>query len=247
MTGGGFRAVPFPFGIQQTEVGLVFGMTIVIITIVRYATAHKSLTRSRIVAAASQAFRERGVSETGLDEVMRRAGLTHGGFYAHFRDKSELVAEACAAAFAEALPNLARIGALPTVEARTRLLIDSYLSERHRKNRGSGCLIVAVGADIARLDGPARRGYSQAFSTHLERLGDALQLSPHRDENRDRVTQLMSSLVGALLFARAAEDPDESRRLLHSMRRTLRAQFADPRPRSSTVAASTVVFSISRA
>ncbi len=193
----------------------------------RYSHTHKHATRRRIVDAASQAFRERGVAETGLDEVMRRAGLTHGGFYAHFRDKSELISEACAAGFAEAVPNLKRIAALPSARARARLLIDSYLSERHRKNRGSGCLIVAVAADMARLDGPARRGYSQAFTLHLERLEKALRLSNDPEENRDRVTQLMSSLVGALLFARAIDDPLQSQRILHSMRRTLRAEFAD--------------------
>lgn len=212
---------------------------------VRYSPTHKLVTRQRILDAASQAFRERGVAETGLDEVMRRAGLTHGGFYAHFRDKTELIAEACAAGFAEAVPNLDRIGRLPTAAARARLLIDSYLSERHRANRGSGCLIVAVAADMARLDGPARRGYSQAFSRHLDRLEKALRLSDDLEVNRARVTLLMSSLVGALLFARAIDDPIESRRILHSMRRTLRADFnatrspvalADPRraaPRSS--------------
>src|SRR3954466_8005722 len=105
----------------------------------RYPPAHKEATRRRILDAASQAFRERGVAETGVDEVMRRAGLTHGGFYAHFSDKTELVAEACAAAFAAAIPNLDRIAALPTPTARARLLIDSYLSAHHRDNRGSGC------------------------------------------------------------------------------------------------------------
>ena len=202
-------------------------MTIVMLFNVRYSPNHKHLTRQRIVEAASQAFRERGVAETGLDEIMRRAGLTHGGFYAHFRDKTELVAEACSAGFEEALPNLERIAALPTPRARARLLIDSYLSEHHRRNRGSGCLIVAVAADMARLDGPARAGYSQAFTRHLERLQAALRLSPDPAVNRERVTHLLSSLVGALLFARAVDDSEQSQRILHSMRRTLRAEFAD--------------------
>ena len=192
----------------------------------RYSPKHKQLTRRRIVDAASQAFRERGVAETGLDEVMRRAGLTHGGFYAHFHDKTELVAEACVAAFEEAVPNLKRIAALPQPGARARLLIDSYLSDRHRKNRGSGCLIVAVAADMARLDGPARAGYSQAFTRHLERLQEALRLSSDVAVNRERVTHLLSSLVGALLFARAVDDPLQSQRILHSMRRTLRIEFS---------------------
>ena len=200
----------------------------------RYAANHKSLTRRRIVEAASQAFREGGIGGTGLDEVMRRAGLTHGGFYAHFRDKTELVAEACAAGFAEALPNLERIASLPTAASRARLLIDSYLSERHRQNRGSGCLIVGVAADMARLSGAARAGYSRAFQLHLKRLQEALRLSPDPVVNRDRVTYLLSSLVGALLFARAVDDPLESQNILHSMRRMLRKQFARNEPPEPT-------------
>lgn len=191
----------------------------------RYSPAHKESTRRRILDAASQAFRERGVAETGVDEVMRRAGLTHGGFYAHFRDKTELVAEACAAAFDAAVPNLERIAALPTPAARARLLIESYLGPRHRDNRGSGCVVVAVGADVARLRGAARAGYTRAFSRHLDRLCAALRLDPEAQRNRDRVTHLMSSLVGALLFARAIDDPAQSDAMLLSMRRQLREQF----------------------
>ena len=192
----------------------------------RYPPSHKHATRRRIVAAASAAFRERGVEGTGVDEVMRRAGLTHGGFYAHFRDKSELVAEACAEAFDEAVVNLDRIAALPTAAKRARLLIDSYLSTHHRDNRGSGCLVVAVGADMARLSGPARGGYARGFVRHIDRLCEALRLARDPGENRDRVTHLMSSLVGALIFARATDDPARSDALLSSSRRMLRKTFA---------------------
>jgi TetR/AcrR family transcriptional repressor of nem operon len=200
----------------------------------RYPPAHKHATRRRIVEAASQAFREQGVAETGVDEVMRRAGLTHGGFYAHFQDKSELVAEACASAFDAAVPNLDRIAALPTRAARARLLIDSYLSPRHRDNRGSGCVVVAVGADASRLRGAARKGYSRGLTLHIDRLSDALKLSRDPQCNRDRVTHLMSSLVGALLFARAIDDPKRSEEILLAMRRHLKAEFcAEAEPASS--------------
>ncbi|MBS0663381.1 MAG: TetR/AcrR family transcriptional regulator [Verrucomicrobia bacterium] len=192
----------------------------------RYPPQHKLATRRRILAAASAAFRERGVEGTGVDEVMRRAGLTHGGFYSHFRDKSELVAEACAEAFDEAVVNLARISAQPTSARRARLLIDSYLSTHHRDNRGSGCLVVAVGADMARLSGAARSGYARGFARHIDRLCAALRLAPDPDENRDRVTHLMSSLVGALIFARAMDDRARSDALLESSRRMLRKTFA---------------------
>jgi TetR/AcrR family transcriptional repressor of nem operon len=156
---------------------------------------------------------------------MRRAGLTHGGFYAHFNDKAQLVAEACADAFDAAVVNLDRIAAQPTAAKRARLLIDSYLSARHRDNRGSGCLVVAVGADMARLDAAGRSGYARGFARHIDRLCAALQLARDAERNRDRVTHLMSSLVGALLFARAAETPERSEALLISSRRMLRAEF----------------------
>lgn len=204
----------------------------------RYPPAHKHATRRRIVEAASQAFREHGVAETGVDEVMRRAGLTHGGFYSHFQDKSELVAEACASAFDAAVPNLDRIAALPTRVARARMLIDSYLSPRHRDNRGSGCVVVAVGADASRLRGAARKGYSRGLTLHIDRLCEALKLSRDPQRNRDRVTHLMSSLVGALLFARAIEDPARSQEILLAMRRHLKAEFcADASPSASATRA----------
>jgi len=189
------------------------------------------------VEAASAAFRERGVAETGVDEVMRRAGLTHGGFYAHFRDKNELVAEACAAAFDAAVPNLDRIAARPTAAERARLLIDSYLSGGHRDNRGTGCVVVAVGADAARLSGAARTGYARGLVLHIDRLCAALRLRVDPAENRDRVTQLMSSLVGALLFARATEEGERSDATLRAMRRLLRAEFCGEAKRKRMVPA----------
>ncbi|MFI5357357.1 MAG: TetR/AcrR family transcriptional regulator [Opitutales bacterium] len=191
----------------------------------RYPPTHKLATRRRIIAAASAAFRERGVEGIGVDEIMHRVGLTHGGFYAHFSDKSELVAEACAEAFEAAVVNLDRIARLATPAARARLLIDSYLSKHHRDNRGSGCLIVAVGADMPRLTGAGATGFARGFARHLARLEAVLRLSPDAAENGDRVTHLMSALVGALLFARAINDPAHSDALLASSRRMLRREF----------------------
>lgn len=199
----------------------------------RYPAAHKSAVRRRIVEAAAGAFRERGIAETGVDEVMRRAGLTHGGFYAHFRDKSDLLAESCDAAFKAAVPNLDRIAAAPTAAARARVLIDSYLASRHRDNPASGCLIVAVGADIGRLQGSARRGYARGFTQHLDRLCAALRLHPDPKRNRERVTHLMSALVGALLMARALDEHALSGVLLHAMRRELRRVFCRDEPAAS--------------
>lgn len=193
----------------------------------RYSPEHKSVTRQRILTAASEAFRERGVAATGVDEIMRRAGLTHGGFYAYFRDKAQLVAEASAAGFESAVPNLERIAALPTARARARALILSYLGPRHRDNPAGGCLVAALGAEAARLQGAARRGYSKAFVDHRDRFAVALRLSSDADENLRLVTSLLSLLVGALVLARAVAEPEVSDRILSDARRTALAFFVE--------------------
>jgi TetR/AcrR family transcriptional repressor of nem operon len=110
------------------------------------------------------------------------------------------------------------------------MLIDSYLSTRHRDNRGAGCFVVAVGADMTRVKGGVRAIYAREFAAHLDRLAGALRLSPDARKNRERVTLLMSSLVGALLFARAIDDPAQSDAILHSTRRLLRAEFCREEP-----------------
>lgn len=191
----------------------------------RYPTAHKESTRRRIVQAAAHTIRERGVVDAGVDEIMRRAGLTHGGFYAHFSDKDALVSAACTDAFAAAAPNLERIAAGSTPATRARLLINSYLAHRHRDNPGSGCLVAAIGAEFPRLGAGVRTGCSKALARHLESLAKALRLESDRERNFQRVTLLISSLVGALLIARAIEDPVQSADLLRSIRSQLREQF----------------------
>jgi TetR/AcrR family transcriptional repressor of nem operon len=192
----------------------------------RYPSDHKLATRRRILEAASAAFREKGVAATGVDEVMRRAGLTHGGFYAHFRNKNELVAEACATGFEMGQENLARIAALPTRRERVRLLVASYLSAHHRDNRAGGCLVAALGFEASRPGVRARRGYAEALQLHRARLAAALRLHEDPVENDRLTTSLLSLLVGALILARSLPDEDASRQVLAQTRTTALALFA---------------------
>jgi TetR/AcrR family transcriptional repressor of nem operon len=192
----------------------------------RYAANHKLTTRSRIVQAASEVFREKGVAATGVDEVMRRAGLTHGGFYAHFRGKSALVAEACASGFDAGRTNLARIAALPSRRERVRALVLSYLSPRHRDNPAGGCLVAALGFEAARASGPARQSYSAALQQHRARLAAALRLGVDERQNVRLATALLGQLVGALILARSLADPLESAEVLAQARQTALEHFA---------------------
>ena len=196
----------------------------------RYPSTHKRSTRSRILQAASEVFRERGVAGAGVDEVMRRAGLTHGGFYAHFRGKAELVAEACAAGFDTGRVNFSRIAARPTRRERVRLLVMSYLSPRHRDHPAGGCLVAALGLEAARAGGAARKGYSQALQQHRTRLAAALRLAADPSENQRLSTALLSYLVGALILARSLADETESAVVLAQARRFALEHFA-PEPR----------------
>ncbi len=192
----------------------------------RYPAEHKTATRRRILEAASAAFRERGVAATGVDEVMRRAGLTHGGFYAHFRSKSALVAEACATGFDMGAPNLDRIAALPTARQRVRALVASYLSPHHRDNRAGGCLVAALGHEAARPDGRARRDYGDALQRHRARVVAALRMHPDPAENERLATSLLGLLVGSLIVARSLPDEASSRAVLAQTRDTALALFA---------------------
>lgn len=88
---------------------------------------------------------------------------------------------------------------------------------------------------MVRLKGAARAGYTRGFAQHIERLAAALRLSPDPRANHERVTHLMSSLVGALLFARAIDNPEQSEAMLHAMRRQLRAQFCCPDKSTATL------------
>jgi TetR/AcrR family transcriptional repressor of nem operon len=196
------------------------------INVMRYAPDHKLATRSRILQAASEVFREQGVAATGVDQVMRRAGLTHGGFYAHFRGKSELVADACALGFDAGRVNLARIAALPNRRDRVRALVVSYLSPRHRDNPAGGCLVAALGFEAARSTGQSRQSYSAALQQHRARLASALRLAVDEKENERLTAALLSQLVGALILARSLSDPSESSALLAQARQTALEHFA---------------------
>ncbi|WP_438482483.1 TetR/AcrR family transcriptional regulator [Oleiharenicola lentus] len=192
----------------------------------RYSAAHKDSTRTRILQAASEMFRERGVASVGVDQVMQRAGLTHGGFYAHFKGKAELVAEACVTGFDAGKENLARIGALPSKRDRVRALVLSYLSPRHRDNPAGGCLVAALGLEVARPGAEARAGYSSALQQHRTRVAAALKLSDDEAENLRLATSLLGQLVGALIISRSMAEPAEGEAVLAQARQTALEHFA---------------------
>ena len=112
-----------------------------------YSQTHKAETHAKLLKLASEALRKDGPDKLGVIELMRVAGLTHGGFYAHFKSRDELVLEALKAVFDEAQQRYHGFsGGLPPREALTRF-IEQYLSPVHR-DKLSMCPIVTLNSDL---------------------------------------------------------------------------------------------------
>jgi TetR/AcrR family transcriptional repressor of nem operon len=184
----------------------------------RYPAERKRETRAKIVAAAARRFRARGYRGAGVDEVMKAAGLTAGGFYAHFSSKEELFAEAVATSLGQLRGTLlAGLDELPDAE-RMRRVVGRYLSRTHRDHPEQGCPLPALAAEVAREGTAGKR----ALEAHVRTLVG--ELSPRTPPlpgltSEDRVLATVGLLVGGLLLARAVKDPDLSDRILTACRR----------------------------
>ncbi len=165
--------------------------------------------RREVVASAARLFREHGFDGIGLGEVMRAAGLTHGGFYKQFDSKEGLVREAMATALERSRAKWQqRIAAsagdpLPT-------FVEGYLSPAHRDNPADGCAFAALAAEAARRNDPQLREVFEEQTRHyLDMLCAMLDDQP-ATRNRDRALAMLSTVVGALLMSRLVVDPELS-------------------------------------
>jgi TetR/AcrR family transcriptional repressor of nem operon len=165
--------------------------------------------RERIVTAASRLFREKGFDGVGLDAIMARAGLTHGGFYRHFASKDDLAEEAVSR-------GLAASAQRQDTYASLKDLVAAYLSPAHRDNPGGGCVMAALGGDIARQNPGVRRALTAYVSEQLARL--ARRIGGRRPAARRQAIATLSGLVGALVLARAVDDPALSDEILATAR-----------------------------
>jgi TetR/AcrR family transcriptional regulator, transcriptional repressor for nem operon len=193
----------------------------------RQSTSAKSeRTRRRIVTAAAAAYRERGIERTGVRDVMKRAGLTQGGFYFHFRDKDELFAEASRQAVTTTAEWLFRAAEAASPGKQLRAFIDTYLSREHRDSPGSGCMISALGCEVARGERRLRAVFSGRTLIMLERLAPYLP-GATAAERRQKAGVLLASMAGVLMASRVLTDSSQSDRLLEGARQFFAASFAE--------------------
>ena len=180
----------------------------------RSAPSRREATHERIVEAAARAIRRSGYDGTGVADIMKDAGLTHGGFYAHFPSRDAMLAEAADRAGAEAVAASARIAAVASPPQALRVLLEAYLSKAHVQNVETGCPVVALGSEMPRqapeVRRPAPRRNKEVIDLGARQSPDRGHPGPHE---RPRPTH--APMVGAVLLARAVDDP----RLSDALRR----------------------------
>ena len=189
--------------------------------------------RRAIVAAATLLFRQRGVEAVGLNELMKHAGFTQGGFYNHFKSKAALVSEVLASAMAEGNSELAKNARAPVDESTTALqrYISCYLSKAHRDNIDHGCPVAGFAGDAPRLGAGAQSHFAGGLDDQITILagliaesGTPVAKGEHRTL-RERAISLHCAMVGALVLSRSVAQaaPTLSNEILENAERDVLA------------------------
>jgi TetR/AcrR family transcriptional regulator, transcriptional repressor for nem operon len=187
-----------------------------------YSQADKAESHDRILQVAAACFREHGVEGIGVADLMKAAGLTHGGFYRHFASRDELVAEAIERALYEGARAVKAVA--NSKEAPLAALVDAYLSATHRDDLATSCAVTTLAADVARSNDRARSAYTRQVGAYLELL-TRLMGGHNQRSKRKKAIAALSTLVGAVSIARAVNDDKLSWEILKSAAQELKAQL----------------------
>jgi TetR/AcrR family transcriptional repressor of nem operon len=191
----------------------------------RLPQTRKEETHERIVDVAARAIRRRGYAGVGVAEVMKEAGLTHGGFYAHFDSRDALLVEALERAGQESLESVKRLREKHAAKGLSafRSLVETYLADLHLASMDTGCPVAALGCDMPRQS-PAVR---EASALRVQRLIATVRATLP-DAARKASGVVAGTLVGALQLARALGDNAEGRAVLSATRKALVQQYDLP-------------------
>jgi len=180
---------------------------------VRKSKAETAKTRERILKAASAQFLSHGITEAGLARLMRAAGLTHGGFYRHFASKDQLVAEACSQAVLSLTSGLeSQIEGKPPDQA-LPLLVGKYVSRSHRDQPATGCVVAALGSELARADNKTREAATEGFLGLSRLIARQLKNVPAKKAEAQSLA-IAAAMIGAITLARIVPDSRISNSIL---------------------------------
>lgn len=178
----------------------------------RPAASRKEATHERIVEVAARVIRRSGYGGTGVADIMKEAGLTHGGFYAHFESRDALLAEAGDRAGAEGVAVAARLAAAAPPGQALQAIMQAYLSPQHIESIETGCPVSALCSEMPRQVPEVRR----AATIHIKEMIDliARQLPDWgQPQAHERAMMLLCALIGTTMIARAVDDPKLSQAL----------------------------------
>ena len=181
----------------------------------------KEESHERIVRAAARAIRKHGYEGLGVAQVMKEAGLTHGGFYAHFKSKDDLITQAISHMFDERAQVFQ--GCMKGVEPAEALrsFVDVYLSAQHRDRRERGCPLPALSGDLARMPAVARKRFEAGVRRMTDSIADLLN-QMGRPAPDELAASVVSEMVGAIVLARAVPSAELSARILEGARDQIR-------------------------
>jgi len=172
----------------------------------RNTRRRKDVTHERIVEAAGRAIRRSGYDGIGVADIMKEAGLTHGGFYAHFASREAMLAEAADRAGADGVAAVARIAAASSPKKAWQALLSAYLSEAHVKGVETGCAVAALGSELPRQAPEVRRAATRRIKEMIDLVA---RESPDWGKRgaHEHALVTVATMVGALVLARAVDDP----------------------------------------
>jgi TetR/AcrR family transcriptional regulator, transcriptional repressor for nem operon len=190
----------------------------------RYSESHKAETHKKLLMIASRALREKGPDNLAVAEVMKEAGLTHGGFYAHFKSKDALLAETLTTIFTRAGTNIDKMtDGLPPRHA-LATYVDFYVSPRHRDNPSTGCPITAINSDMPRQSQKFRETFDVGVKSLVARIAGWLAASGH-PEPEALAASVLSAMAGAVSVSRAVSDKGLSDEMLEAARAGIKARL----------------------
>jgi TetR/AcrR family transcriptional regulator, transcriptional repressor for nem operon len=193
---------------------------------VRYSAEHKAQNHENILSVAARSFREHGGDSSGIGTVMKKVGLTKGGFYRHFQSKDDLFVEAVARAFDEMGKGMLEVAKSAPEGHALQAIIEHYLSPRHANSPGMGCVLAALGPELARKPLSVRKRIEASQEAYRERL---LPFVPGqtREEKLTKLRLLLPSMAGVLTTARLTSAPQRREQMLKEARNFFIKSFAE--------------------
>lgn len=196
----------------------------------RYSKEHKQETHDRIVRRASVKLREKGAHGIGVADLMKDAGLTHGGFYAHFASREALVIEAFSYAMDRSTERWRKLAEELPPEQRLAALVDGYLSANHRDDPGRGCAVPALGAEIARESPKTRKAFAAKLDDMIAMIAAQYVDAPPKTARKQAMATL-ATMMGTLVLARIAGSGELSDEILAAGREAALAEAGAAAPK----------------